>query len=60
MARSKKLQEFVKRGTTEGYVEIELKGRPGKTNLTVRRSFSAKNDRSEFKVNGECDVTLLL
>jgi hypothetical protein len=53
MARTKALRKYVKEGTDEGFVEIELKGRPGKRNLVVRRSLSAKNDQSVFEINGE-------
>lgn len=52
MARTKALRRYVKDGTDEGFVEIELKGRPGKRNLTVRRSLSSKDDKSTFIING--------
>jgi hypothetical protein len=53
MQRGKHISSYVKQGTTEGYVEIELKGRPGKKNLTVKRSFQVKDNKSAFEMNGK-------
>ena len=56
MGRSKDLKQFVREGCTEGYVEIELKGRPRKDgtikNLIVVRHMQAKNNASSFQLQG--------
>ncbi|CAD6565919.1 MAG: Structural maintenance of chromosomes protein 5 [Cyphobasidiales sp. Tagirdzhanova-0007] len=57
MGRSKDLKQFVREGCTEGYVEIELKGRPRKDgtikNLIVVRHMQAKNNASSFQLQGQ-------
>jgi chromosome segregation ATPase len=53
LGRATHLKSFVKLGTTEGYIEIELKGPKGKPNLVIRRSLKAESDSSTFRLNGE-------
>lgn len=53
MQRAKHIKEYIKRDEIEAYVEIELKGRPGKRNLVVRRSFQAESNSSKFEINGK-------
>lgn len=54
MARAKHLYEYVKKGTSDGFVEIELKGRPHKKNLIIMRKFTKDSDRSDFFINSTC------
>ena len=54
LGRSTKLSAFVKTDATdETWIEIELKGRPGKKNLVVRRYIYKENDKSNFTLNGQ-------
>ncbi|KAH9942592.1 P-loop containing nucleoside triphosphate hydrolase protein [Amylocystis lapponica] len=43
LGRASDLNSFVKIGTNEGHIEIELKGPKGKQNLVIRRMLSADN-----------------
>ncbi|KAI0044470.1 P-loop containing nucleoside triphosphate hydrolase protein [Auriscalpium vulgare] len=52
LGRAAELNSFVKMGTEEGYIEIELKGKIGKQNLVIRRNLSAKSKTTSFTVNG--------
>jgi chromosome segregation ATPase len=52
LGRASELNSFVKIGATDGYIEIELKGRIGKKNLVVRRSLSSSSKGSTYTLNG--------
>lgn len=53
LGRASELNSFVKIGATEGYIEIELKGKIGKKNLVVRRSLNAASKGSTYSLNGQ-------
>lgn len=55
LGRSTKLSAFVKNDANneETWIEIELKGRPGKKNLVVRRYLYKDSEKSKFTLNGE-------
>ncbi|CAL1699972.1 unnamed protein product [Somion occarium] len=50
--RASELSAFVKLGTSDGHIEIELKGPKGKPNLVIRRTLSATSKSSQFILNG--------
>lgn len=53
LGRSTKLSAFVKNGATDAtWIEIELKGRPGKKNLVVKRNLFKDSEKSEFFLDG--------
>lgn len=52
LGRASELNSFVKIGTNEGYIEIELKGPIGKSNLVIKRFLSAKSKSSTYTING--------
>ncbi|OBZ70474.1 Structural maintenance of chromosomes protein 5 [Grifola frondosa] len=52
LGRASELNSFVKIGTDSGYIEIELKGKKGKSNLVMRRTLSANSKSSTFTLNG--------
>mgnify|MGYP001613632017 FL=1 len=51
LGRSKNVREYVKIGTESGWVEIELKGLPGKRNLVIRRNLNKDNDTTSFTLD---------
>ncbi|KAI0058575.1 P-loop containing nucleoside triphosphate hydrolase protein [Artomyces pyxidatus] len=53
LGRAAELNSFVKMGTEEGFIEIELKGQLGRPNLVVRRNLSAKSKGSTYALNGQ-------
>ena len=53
LGRASELNSFVKIGATDGYIEIELKGKIGKKNLVVRRSLSSSSKGSTYSLNGQ-------
>ncbi|KAF9516831.1 hypothetical protein BS47DRAFT_1340449 [Hydnum rufescens UP504] len=53
LGRSTEISAYVKHGSTEGFVEIELKGRARKGNIVVRRNITSKNKSSTFHLNGK-------
>ncbi|KZT29504.1 P-loop containing nucleoside triphosphate hydrolase protein [Neolentinus lepideus HHB14362 ss-1] len=53
LGRASDLNSFVKLGADKGYVEIELKGKKGHGNLTIRRNLSANSKSSTFTLNGQ-------
>lgn len=54
LGRSTKLSAYCKNDSTEEtWIEIELKGRPGENNLTVRRYLSRDSEKSKFELDGE-------
>ncbi|KAJ7594061.1 P-loop containing nucleoside triphosphate hydrolase protein [Mycena floridula] len=52
LGRGTDIQTFVKQSTTDGHVEIELKGAPGKRNLVIRRNLFADRKTTTFTLNG--------
>jgi len=53
LGRASELHAFVKQGTSDGFIEIELKGHIGKYNLIIRRTLNAKSKSSTFTLNGK-------
>ncbi|KAI0290728.1 P-loop containing nucleoside triphosphate hydrolase protein [Russula brevipes] len=53
LGRAAELNSFVKIGATDGYIEIELKGKIGKKNLVVRRNLSSTSKGSTYNLNGQ-------
>ena len=53
LGRATELNSFVKQGYAEGFIEIELKGLPGKKNQVIRRNLKANSKGSSFTLNGE-------
>lgn len=53
LGRASELNSFVKIGATDGYIEIELKGKIGKKNLVVRRSLTSSSKGSTYSLNGQ-------
>jgi structural maintenance of chromosomes protein 5 len=51
--RAAELNSFVKIGATDGYIEIELKGKIGKKNLVVRRNLSFTSKGSTYNLSGQ-------
>jgi len=53
LGRAAELNSFVKIGATDGYIEIELKGKIGKNNLIVRRNLSSTSKGSTYSLNSQ-------
>ncbi|KAI0784897.1 P-loop containing nucleoside triphosphate hydrolase protein [Abortiporus biennis] len=53
LGRATEITSFVKIGTENGHIEIELKGPSGQPNLIIRRTISSKSKSSQFTLNGE-------
>lgn len=53
LGRAAELNSFVKMGATDGYIEIELKGKIGKRNLVVRRNLSSTSKGSTYNLSGQ-------
>ena len=53
MGRASDLKSYVKQGTEQAETEIELKGKPGKRNVIIKRRFQRDDDKSEWFLNGE-------
>ncbi|KIY64376.1 P-loop containing nucleoside triphosphate hydrolase protein [Cylindrobasidium torrendii FP15055 ss-10] len=53
LGRASDVNTFIKLGTEEGYIEIELKGPSGKKNLVIRRILKASSKFSPFTLNGK-------
>ncbi|KAI0264050.1 hypothetical protein BGY98DRAFT_1192298 [Russula aff. rugulosa BPL654] len=53
LGRAAELNSFVKIGATDGYIEIELKGKTGKKNLVVRRNLSSTSKGSTYQLSGQ-------
>jgi len=53
LGRAKDPASFVKKGTDEGFIEIELQGRPGGENLKIKRVLSSSDNRAEWYLDGE-------
>jgi hypothetical protein len=67
LGRSDNVADFVKKGHTHGWVEIELKGKPGQRNVVVKRTIDFTEEgvgkkakagvQSKFFLNGaSCQV----
>ncbi|KAK7696074.1 hypothetical protein QCA50_000716 [Cerrena zonata] len=52
LGRASELSAFVKLGTTDGHIEIELKGPSGKPNLVIKRTLQANSKSNQFFLNG--------
>ncbi|KIK65311.1 hypothetical protein GYMLUDRAFT_38753 [Collybiopsis luxurians FD-317 M1] len=53
LGRAEEIHAFVKNGTKDGHIEIELKSPPGKPNLVIRRRLLATSKTSTFMLNGK-------
>lgn len=53
LGRASELNSFVKIGTENGHIEIELKGAKGKPNLVIRRDLNARSKSNQFFINGK-------
>ncbi|KAM0792881.1 hypothetical protein ACM66B_002643 [Microbotryomycetes sp. NB124-2] len=54
LGRSPKLESFVKIDSDgDCWVEIELKGKPGKKNLVIRRELNRNSSSSSFTIDGD-------
>ena len=53
LGRAKELSEFVKHGSKDATIEIELKGFPGKTNKTVRLDFLRDGEKKQWRIDGQ-------
>lgn len=53
LGRATELSSFVKQGYAEGFIEIELKGLRGTSNLVIRRHMKSTGRGSTFTLNGE-------
>ncbi|KAI7964296.1 hypothetical protein MJO29_004723 [Puccinia striiformis f. sp. tritici] len=51
--RASEVKLFIKSGTAEGSVEIELKGHPGEKNVTIKLNLILANNSRVFEVNGK-------
>lgn len=61
LGRSTKLSSYCKNDSTEEcWIEIELKGFPGRANLVVRRVLSRESNSSTFYLDGEAHNLSLL
>jgi chromosome segregation ATPase len=50
------LNSFVKQTKQKGYIEIELKGHPGKPNIVIRRELIEGSRNTSFTINGKSAV----
>lgn len=50
------LNSFVKQMKQKGHIEIELKGRPGKPNIVIRRELVEGTRTTSFTINGKSAV----
>ncbi|EJU06652.1 P-loop containing nucleoside triphosphate hydrolase protein [Dacryopinax primogenitus] len=53
LGRSSSVHSYVKHGAESGWIEIELKGKPGQGNLIIRRGLVSNNDSSTYLLNGK-------
>lgn len=51
LGRAKDPGEFVKHGSNEAIIEIELKGHPGKRNPVIRRQIKREGNKSSYFLN---------
>jgi hypothetical protein len=52
LGRATEISSFVKDQKKEGYIELELKGKMGTPNLTIRRQIFSDKKSSTFTLNG--------
>lgn len=52
LGRAKDVASYVKLGYEQGWVEIELQGRPGEPNVVVRRILFRTSNTSDWQLNG--------
>ncbi|CEQ39122.1 SPOSA6832_00604 [Sporobolomyces salmonicolor] len=53
LGRSPKLASYCKNNSTEDtWIEIELKGKPGKKNKTIKRYLSRETEKTRFEIDG--------
>nr|DBA11451.1 TPA_inf: SMC5 [Kalmanozyma brasiliensis] len=52
LGRASHLGSFVKRGETDGWIEVELQSRPGTANPVIRRTLTTSSNKSDWSVNG--------
>nr|WJN25111.1 structural maintenance of chromosome protein [Pseudozyma pruni] len=52
LGRASHLGSFVKRGESDGWIEIELQSWHGKTNPVIRRTLTTSSNKSDWTVNG--------
>lgn len=52
LGRASQLGSFVKRGETDGWIEIELQGAPGQSNPVIRRTLTTASNKSDWYVDG--------
>ena len=50
------LNSFVKQTKQQGYIEIELKGHPGKPNIVIRRELTEGSRTTSFTINGKSAI----
>ncbi|GAA5973475.1 hypothetical protein JCM21900_003338, partial [Sporobolomyces salmonicolor] len=54
LGRSPKLASYCKNNSTEDtWIEIELKGKPGKKNKTIKRYLSRETEKTRFEIDGD-------
>ncbi|GAA5860547.1 hypothetical protein JCM1840_000294 [Sporobolomyces johnsonii] len=54
LGRSPKLASYCKNDSTEDtWIEIELKGKPGKKNKTIKRYLSRETEKTRFEIDGD-------
>lgn len=53
MGRSSALKNFVRENERDGHVEIELKGKPGRRNMVIKRYLNSSDNTSKFEINGK-------
>ncbi|TDL30065.1 P-loop containing nucleoside triphosphate hydrolase protein [Rickenella mellea] len=52
LGRASELNSFVKHGYETGFIEIELKGAKGQSNVVIRRNLKATSKGTTFELNG--------
>nr|DBA11453.1 TPA_inf: SMC5 [Moesziomyces aphidis] len=51
LGRASQLGSFVKRGETQGWIEIELQAAPGDTNPIIKRTLTTASNKSDWFLN---------
>nr|WJN25109.1 structural maintenance of chromosome protein [Moesziomyces parantarcticus] len=51
LGRASQLGSFVKRGETQGWIEIELQAAPGATNPVIKRTLTTASNKSDWFLN---------
>ena len=52
LGRAKEVSEFVKHGSQDATIEIELAGKPGKRNPVIRCNIKREANKSSYDING--------